>query len=496
MATATAQQPAKSPLEVAIDRVWRFFCSVRWAVVEIAFLALLVLIGTLRGSDVPQWIADAIPGTQGIVDVWYDWDVYRSPIFAITLTIIAIAIAVCTLNRAPGIWQSISNPTITTTRGFLRSADTSAEFELAEGDRAAVAGFESALGKHRYRTITREVGGNVHLYADKNRYAKLGTFPFHLALILLLVGGIVASRYGFREQEFVVAEGETRSVGHGTGLSVELRSFIDSYTPGAVASGYESDIVVYKDGEPVESGVINPNNPMSIGTATIYQSSFIYSAEITVNDAYGNRVWSGPIDLGIYHLSGNDEAPAGYQDIPEAGVRITVVGPDIDPRSNPQLDTLQLASGQVWVQVQALNQVASAAIGPDNPAPSAVVIQGQPTTVGDVQVTFERETRASVMQIANNPGIPIFIIASLMMVGGLVVVFYFPQRRIRGLIWRTPDGFAAHLAPLARRDWSGKQEFLHVVADAEKALGITARVKRPTGDEVREESAPRPKPAT
>jgi cytochrome c biogenesis protein ResB len=113
-----------------------------------------------------------------------------------------------------------------------------------------------------------------------------------------------------------------------------------------------------------------------------------------------------------------------------------------------------------------------------------------------VNVTFERETRATVLQIANNPGIPIFIIASLMLVGGLVVVFYFPQRRIRGLVWPTPEGVAVHLAPLARRDWSGKQEFLKVVADAEQALGIPARIKRPSGDEVREESAPRPNPAT
>jgi hypothetical protein len=70
----------RSPYEVAIDRVWRFFCSVRAAIGEISFLALLVLIGTLRGSEVPQWIADGLPFTQGLVDRWYDFDVFRSVI--------------------------------------------------------------------------------------------------------------------------------------------------------------------------------------------------------------------------------------------------------------------------------------------------------------------------------------------------------------------------------------------------------------------------------
>jgi cytochrome c biogenesis protein len=494
MSVAVTGKPAKSPVEIVIDRVWRFFCSVRWAVFEIAFLALLVLIGTLRGSEVPQWIADAIPGTQGFVDVWYDWDVYHSPVFAVTLAIISIAIAVCTLNRAPGIWQAISNPTVTTTRGFLRSADTSAEFQLDSKEADATSSLTSALGKHRYRTVTRKVGEHIHFYADKNRYAKLATFPFHLALILLLVGGIVASRYGFRDQEFIVAEGQTKSVGHNTGLSVELRNFTDTYNPGGVASDYESDIVVYKDGKVVDSGIVSPNDPMSIGTATIYQSSLIYSTEISVRDVYGDLVWSGPIEIGTWFFSGNaeapanEDAPAGFVNVPQAGVQVTVVGPDINPPNQPELDGLKLASGQLWVQVQPLGDE-------DEDASTAIVTQGQPASIGGVNVTFDRETRATVLQVANNPGIPIFIIASILLVGGLAVVFYFPQRRIRGMLSPSENGLVAHFAPLARRDWSGKREFLRFVTDAESLLGTKATVKKPAGTEDWQDAAPHPVPA-
>src|SRR4051812_7327999 len=104
---------------MVVDRVWRFFCSVRAAVVEIAFLALLVLIGTLRGSSVPRTIADAIPASTPLVDAWYAWDVFRSLPFAAVLTLLSVAIAICTINRAPGIWQAIAHPTVTTTHGFL-----------------------------------------------------------------------------------------------------------------------------------------------------------------------------------------------------------------------------------------------------------------------------------------------------------------------------------------------------------------------------------------
>ena len=126
----TNPKQSRSMLEVAVDKIWRFFTSVRNAVYEIAFLTLLVLIGTLRGSSVPQWIADTIPALQPLVDRWYAWDVWRSSLFAITLAIIAVAIVICTLNRLPGIWTTITNPKVSTSRGFLRGAETNAVYTL------------------------------------------------------------------------------------------------------------------------------------------------------------------------------------------------------------------------------------------------------------------------------------------------------------------------------------------------------------------------------
>ena len=464
-----------------IDRIWRFFCSVRWAVAEIAFLALIVLIGTLRGSEVPQWIADAIPATQGIVDVWYDWDAFRSGIFAATLTLIAVAIAVCTLNRAPGIWMAISNPTVTTSRGFLRNAEMSASYTVDQDEQSTIEKFTQALQKHRYRVITRKVGNDTHVYADKNRFAKLGTFPFHLALILLLVGGIVGAEFGFRDQEFVVAVGATEPVGHGTGLSLKLNEFIDSYDPTGIADRFQADVTIFEDGKEVKSGVINVNHPMSHGSATFYQSSILFAAQMTVSDPYGTTIWSGPVDLGVFHMTGNEDAAAGFVDIPEAGIRLTVVGPDVNPGNAPELDTLQLKSGQMWIQVQPLGAAPGAVQSTNTEFPSQVLDLGVPANVGGFQITFDRETRATVLQVANNPGIPIFVIAALMMVGGLVVVFYFPQRRIRGMIHAAPGGTAAMFAPLARRDWSGKREFAHFVTNASDLLGSEPVLKAPGG---------------
>src|ERR671914_2060576 len=159
MTHASAQQSvvkSRALPEMVVDRVWRFFCSVRAAIAEIAILAILVLAGTLRGSSVPREIADTFPITAPVVDRWYAWDVFRSLPFAGILTILTVAIAVCTINRAPGIWQAIAHPSVTTTHGFLRNAETSARFAAPVPADALASQLTGALRSSRYRALSEE----------------------------------------------------------------------------------------------------------------------------------------------------------------------------------------------------------------------------------------------------------------------------------------------------------------------------------------------------
>jgi cytochrome c biogenesis protein len=457
MAQATVDKTAlpRSPLEIIVDRIWRFFCSVRAAVVEIAILAVLVLIGTLRGSDAPQWLANAIPATQPFVDRWYAWDVFGSLPFIGILTLLSIAIAVCTINRVPGIWNTIANPTVRTSRGFLRSADLSATYQNATPPEALLDDLSTSLKQQRFRVITERHGEETHLYADKNRYAKLATFPFHLALILILVGGIVGGRYGFRENEFLIPEGSVREVGHGTGLSVELVQFRDSWREDGTPAEYRSDLVLYEDGQPVQEKSITVNNPMSHGMVTFYQASYGQAATLRVTDDEGRTLFDDSVPLGLYTHANNPDAPAGVQVLPQAGVQLNVIAPDNNRANAPELDTLNLRSGQMYVQVREIGPNAS------DERPSAAINMGETARIGNFNVEFVRESRFTLLQVASNPGIPIFWVASLLLVAGLAITFYFPNRRIRGILSMAPgsSGSQLELAPLAKRDWSAKREF-------------------------------------
>ncbi|HET9659591.1 MAG TPA: cytochrome c biogenesis protein ResB [Thermomicrobiales bacterium] len=477
MAQATLEKRGfrNAPLETAVDRIWRFFCSVRAAVVEIAILAVLVLIGTLRGSSVPRSIADNIPGTTTIVDRWYDWDVFHSIPFMFILGVLTVAITVCTMNRAPGIWRTINEPTVTTTRGFIRNAEVSAYATLASPMDEAVKTYTAALKKRRYRVLSQPSGDAIHVYADKNRWAKLATFPFHLALILILVGGIVGARYGFKENEFIVPEGSVRDVGHGTGLSVKLEQFNDSWREDGSPASYRSDLILYKNGKEVKEQSITVNNPMSYGTTTFYQTSFGQAAEFRVLDQGGNVIYNDSIDLGTYRATSNPDAPAGIIDLTPLGIQLNVIAPDDDRANAPMLDTLNLQSGQMYVQVKSLAAAAGTTM------PDAVLNQGQPLQVGDYTVEFVRENRYTLLQVARNPGVPIFWIAAFLLVGGLFVTFYLPHRRIRAIFDQNGPQGATQLAmaPLAKRDWSGQKDFRNSVAELSKRFGAELAIREP-----------------
>jgi cytochrome c biogenesis protein len=477
MAQVTATRPAagRSPIEYVIDRVWRFFCSVRAAVYEIAILAILTLLGTLRGSSVPNSIQEALPLLKPVTDRWYGYDFFHSFPFAFMLALVSVAIAICTLNRAPSIWQTIANPTVTTTHGFLNGTDASASFTGHQAAPDLAQSITETLRSKRYRVLSETRGDEIHIYGDRNRYAKLGTFPFHLALIMILVGGIVGARYGFRESQFIIPEQSVRDIGHGTGLSVKLAQFNDSYRENATPADYRSDLVLYKDGKEVKRGSIRVNHPMTYGTVVLYQSSFGQAVSLKVTDSAGTSLFDDSIPLGEFHSTTNPNAPAGVQELPQVGYRLNVIAPNEALDGRPEVNNIKLNSGEMYVQIQPIGPNAAT-----QEIQGAVVGQGDSVALGGINIQFVRERRFTSLQIARNPGIPIFWSAAILLVGGLAVTFYFPHRRIRAIVAANPTfpgSSLAKLAPLAKRDWSGQRDFFKCVDALEARLGTKPVVK-------------------
>jgi cytochrome c biogenesis protein len=230
-----------------------------------------------------------------------------------------------------------------------------------------------------------------------------------------------------------------------------------------------------KGDQPVDSGSLTVNNPLTFGDIVFYQSGFGQAVALRVVDKAGNVLYDDALPVGPFQSKLNPDAPAGRMDLIPAGVALSVVAPDANPANAPELDTLNLHPGEMFFMIRPL--------GPDSPIETpigATVGQGESIELGDLTLTFLRERRFSVFQVARNPGIPIFFTAAFLLVGGLAVTFYFPHRRIRGIVRATPDGSLAHLAPIARRDWSAKRVFAQLAGQIGTMIGATPDMQ---GDE-------------
>ena len=106
--------------------------------------------------------------------------------------------------------------------------------------------------------------------------------------------------------------------------------------------------------------------------------------------------------------------------------------------------------------------------GPDAGAelPEMVVNQGHAARARtDLTIEFVRESRFTLLQVANNPGIPIFWAAAFLLVGRPGHYVLLPSSaHPRHLRSGRPDGATQlAMAPLAKRDWSGQRDFRNAV---------------------------------
>lgn len=470
-------QAQRSPLARVVDGAWWFFTSVRVALWLIGATGLWVLIATLAQSTFPTWVAAQVPALTDLMRQWSSWEVWQSPPFLLTLGLLAISLILGGMvNRWGGIAQRVWHPNVRTSPGFFRAVKQHAEF-TAPSPEAATAAFVHVLGGKRYRRLahTEPKDGSIHLYADKYHYSPLATFPFHLGLVTILVGAVVMASFGWREIGFLVPDGGSRAVGHGTGLTVTNLGFTDDYYDDGRARDYYSDLVIRDAaGNVATQGRLRVNDPLAVGAVSFHQATYGNAAKLRVTDSAGNLVFEEGVPLlpprrevaAQFTDSGGGVRSIGVQELKEAGVIVRIVG-----SGGPTDESIR--TGQLRIAVfdnRAVRQTAG-------PIGTGLLDPGGSTVVGGLTFTFLRELRFTGLQVTYAPGLPLIYLASGTIFFALLVTFYLPHRRIRALVTRQPDGTARMLlGAQVKLDLFGAQEFVKIAAQVREVLSSEYRV--------------------
>jgi cytochrome c biogenesis protein ResB len=283
--------------------IWRIMTSVRVAVFYIAALAAFGLIGVL----VPQ-VPEAMRGNEPAIDAWLDaqrdtfgpltdpmhrlglFEVFRARWFLFALAFLVLFVTTCTLNRWSPTWRNVFHPPKRVPDSFFERAHN--RVTLAPVQPTTMV---DVLRGMRFRVEPRTDAGATYLFADRYPWTQLATFVSHLALILLLAGGLVTWMTGFSAEIFT-GEGTTApvfAVSNPNQLQVRVDDAVGRFGEQGNALDYRTHLTVYKNGDLVAEGTSTVNDPFKYGGYRFHQLAYWpHGVELRIRDAItGNTVF-------------------------------------------------------------------------------------------------------------------------------------------------------------------------------------------------------------
>lgn len=307
--------------------VWWLATNVRFAIVLLALLTVLSLLGVL----IPQ-VPPAIRNT-GLEAAWLDsqrdrygaatstmdtlglFDVFHQRWFGLLLSVTVVSTGAYVVSRFPGIWQSIRKPRKRVPDRYLEMAPN----RIAIDQPLNAERLELLLRARRYKVERTQEGGATYLFADRLQVAQLGTLLTHIAVIVFVLSAVVSRIDAFQSPLFL-PEGSMLPVfpvKNPNQMQVRLENAYAQFAVDGRPLDYRSDLVVYERGEEALRCSTTVNTPCSFNGYYFYQEAYFgFGAAVTVTDtATGNVIYR--------------ETTALVQRSPSPRVRITDSGGNV-----------------------------------------------------------------------------------------------------------------------------------------------------------------------
>jgi cytochrome c biogenesis protein len=276
----------------SINKIWKFFASIKLAV----FLFLIIALSSIIGTVIEQNVEDAKnfqlfirlfgeelgPNLFSISKTLEFMNMYQSWWFTVFLVLFGFNILTCSIERLPAVWKRAKKP--------IHPIKTEAFQRLPGRQEVTLKGSLNDI-KKKVIDVIKSQGftpfesnseEGIQLYAHKGQYTRLGVYIVHLSVILILVGAIVGNVFGFKGY-LNLPEGTkanyyyTRDGGMKIplGFSIACNWFeVEYYKDSHMPKSYKSDLVIMENGRPVKNKVIEVNDPLIYKGVYFYQSTF------------------------------------------------------------------------------------------------------------------------------------------------------------------------------------------------------------------------------
>jgi cytochrome c biogenesis protein len=495
-----------STLNSLVDRTWKFFASVKLAIVVFAFIGITSIAGTiLEQNAAPQkniqilskFVGESLaPSAYRALEAAGFMDMYNSWWFVVLLMLFASNLLICSVDRFPRIWRLMREPLKPLKpeafRSFPIRRETRLSGKLNEAKEQAVAAL-GAIGFKKFEEQEQE--GAWQFYAQKNRYGRSGVYVTHISILLIMVGAVIGGIFGFkgylnlpegnayavafksvpyltpeegRERNLVVdvVQSQAGDVSAAAGqlgvspdhlrsrmkrLGVEPLGFtvrcedfdVEFYGNSDMAKEYTSNLTVFDGGREVVNKWIEVNDPLEYKGYMFYQSSY---GPMGTPDAYTYVVRSTS-------ASGRSETlRVGLGEeftIPGTEIRITVTD------FSPALSFDQ--SGRAFTYTEMMNNPAARiTVKEGDRENSKWILKRYPSTwtvagSSQVQLVDVWGAQYTGLQVRKDPGVWVVYLGCFLMSVGLYVAFFMSHRKIWIRLVREKGGTLMQVAATTHR---------------------------------------------
>ena len=429
---AKVEKTEKGFIAIVLD----LFRSVRLSIFLLILLAILSIIGTLikQNGDSAEYVQHYGPNLYEILRFFVLFDMYHSWWFSAILAALVINLVLCSLDRLSTVWRQVfrQSAAYDLKDSMLKTFSNVEKIpyqNISGGNAEAIV--QSQLNKYFGRPKRVETEGATTFFSEKGRFSRLGVYITHLSILVILMGGLLGSRFGFKGFA-TIFEGETTNrvvvrMGDGEApktLPFSIRcddfniAYYDLKGQERQVKEYSSRLTVLEDGKEVLTRTIRVNHPLHYKGLSFYQASYGMRREVV---------------LGVVNKRSKETEHLRVQE----GMTVPL------PHGMAFVQLLKYAP-----QIHNMGEGVQLAIFRPNREPEGIwVFKGAPKPdqgADDLTFTLEGVTSKEYtgLQVARDPGVWVVWVGSALMILGLVVSFFFSHQRVWVRIPNKPGGDA------------------------------------------------------
>jgi cytochrome c biogenesis protein len=408
-----------------VQLVWDFFCSLKLTITLLISLALTSIIGTIlpQGQVPPEYVAQTSPMKLEIYANLGFFDMYHSWWFITLLYVFSLNLISCSIKRLPHVFKFISEPILVLGESARNSSSQKKEITFSTSLDKAKEQLTEFLSKEFVAPVITEHNGELHLFAQKSAWSRLGVYVVHLSILVIFIGAIIGSLLGFKGFVNILEGQGITSVQTHTGKQILLgyELFLEKfdvtfYNTGAPKE-FKSTLTVLENGKPVSSHTkvkVIVNDPLTFKGITFYQSS------------YGQANESSEHYISMTPRSGGTTEKFAIRE-----------GGQISLKDGTTFKLLEVAQEVSQFMPGFSGPAARVEVGFKGKAPQTfIVLKNYPemnAQRGDEIIFGYEGTNARMytgLQFAKDPGVEIVWLGCFMMVIGLFIAFFMSHKRI------------------------------------------------------------------